>query len=83
MFIRSEPGFDAAEDVDPLLLRFGASETVNLGGGCEPLRWKKKGDDLLVIFDAKGHGIAEDDFAGKLLGKTRGGELVVGFSKLK
>ncbi|GAF05604.1 hypothetical protein [Saccharicrinis fermentans] len=80
--ILSEDGFDAQKDVDIASLCFGASEEVDFGRGCKAVRTKKKGKDLIVEFDGVGNGISDDNFACKLLGKTKKGELIIGFSKL-
>ncbi|MBK1875957.1 hypothetical protein [Pelagicoccus mobilis] len=77
----SEPGFDAQRDVDLNTLRFGASEEVNFGRGCKVLTSRKKGKDLIVSFDAEGHGLTEENFASKLLGRTKSGELIIAFAK--
>lgn len=80
--IKSEVGFDPHQDMDLKSLRFGASEEVNFGRGSKVLKTEKSGDDLIVVFDGQGHGITPDNFAGKLLGKTRAGKLLFGFSRL-
>ena len=43
---------------------------------------KKEGKDLIVTFDAKGHGITAEEFAPKLLGKTTSGKLLYGYARL-
>ncbi len=78
----SENGFDAQKDIDFSTLKYGASEVVNYGKGCTLLKTKKKGSNIVLIFDGSGHGFTDKNFAGKLLGKTNKGELIVGFSKL-
>ncbi|WP_298534434.1 hypothetical protein [uncultured Algibacter sp.] len=83
ILIMSEPGFDAQKDIDIPSLRFGASEKVNYGNGARVKRVRKKGRNLIVEFDGKGHGVTKDNFACKMLGKTKTGELLVGFTKLK
>ncbi len=82
ILISSEDDFDAQKDIDLSTLKYGASEVVNYGKGCSLLKAKKKGKDVLLIFHASGHGFTNKNFAGKLLGKTNNGELIVGFSKL-
>jgi hypothetical protein len=79
----SEDGFDAQKDIDIESLRFGASEEVNFGRGSRVNKTRKKGKDLIVEFDGFGNGITDSNFAGKLLGKTRDGKLIIGFTKLK
>ncbi len=80
--IRAEEGFDPHAAVDIESLRFGAPETVDFGGGCKPIHSEKVGEDLIVTFDAAGHGITEENFAAKLIGKTTGGKLLFGYSRL-
>jgi len=82
VLIRSEEGFDAQSDLDLKSLRFGASEEVNFGRGSRIASTEPHDDGLILVFDGAGNGITEKNFVGKLIGKTNGGELVVGFSKL-
>ena len=80
--IEAEEGFNPHTDIDMESLRFGASEEVNFGRGCKVLDTKKSGKDLIVVFDGKGNGFNEDNFVGKLLGKTADGKLLFGYSRL-
>lgn len=82
LLIKSEDGFDPHEDVDVGSLRFGASEVVNYGGGCKAVGSARSGRDLVITFDASGHGFTSDDFAGKLLGKDANGKLLFGYTRL-
>lgn len=82
ILILSEEGFDAQKDVEMESLRFGASEEVDFGRGTKVLKTKKKGRDLLVEFDGRANGLTKDNFVCKLLGRTKSGELIVGYSKL-
>lgn len=82
VLIISEENFDAQKDVDLTSLRYGASEEVNFGRGCKLIKTKKKGKDLILEFDGTGNGITKSNFVGKLIGKLKNGELLVGFSKL-
>jgi len=80
--ILAEKGFDPHTDVDIDSLRFGAPETVDLGGGCKPIRSEKSGTDLIVTFDAAGNDITDNTLAAKLIGKTARGKLLFGYSRL-
>jgi hypothetical protein len=80
--ILAEKGRDPHTEVDVDSLRFGAPETVDFGGGCKPIKSEKFGKDLLVTFDAAGNGVAHDNFAAKLIGKTTDGGLLFGYSRL-
>ncbi len=82
ILVHSEEGFDAQKDLDLESLRCGAPEEVNFGLGCKVISSKKHVDGLILVFDGKNNGITEKNFACKLIGKTKNGELVVGFSKL-
>ncbi|SIS49049.1 hypothetical protein SAMN05421766_102349 [Zobellia uliginosa] len=82
VLIHSEADFDAQNDIDLTSLRFGASEEVDFGKGSKVIKTKKKGKDLIVEFDGSGNGITDMNFAGKLLGKTKEGKLIIAFSKL-
>lgn len=46
------------------------------------IKTEKSGDDLIVTFDGKGNGFTDENFAGKLLGKTIQGELLFGYARL-
>ncbi len=80
--ILSEKGFDAQKDIDISSLRFGASEAVNFGKGSKVINTQNKGNDLIIEFSGQGNGITSTNFAGKLLGKTTKGDLLIGFCKL-
>lgn len=80
--IKSEPGFDPAKDVDLESLRFGAPEEVNFGRGCRARASAAAGGNLLVTFDAAGHGLKEGEHAAKLLGRTRDGRLLFGHARV-
>ena len=80
--INAEKGFDPHTDIDLDSLRFGASEEVNYGRGSKPITTEDAGEDLIVIFGGEDSGITADNFAGKLLGKTRAGKLLFGWARL-
>ncbi len=83
ILILSEEGFDAQNQVEVSSLRFGASQEVNFGRGSIAVKSYPQGKDLVVEFEGKGNGITEKNFAGKLIGKTKDGKLIIGFSMLK
>jgi hypothetical protein len=80
--VAPEAGFDPHTDMDVQSLRFGASEVVDYGRGSSVLKTRKKGKDLILIFDGKGNGVNDSNFAGKLLGKTKEGKLLFGYARL-
>ena len=80
--IQAEEGFNPHEDIDLETLRFGAPEAVDFGKGCEVIETKKTGEDLILIFNGRGNGITEENFTGKLLGKTSEGTLLFGYARL-
>ena len=80
--IKAEPGFDPHTDIDLGSLRFGASEEVNFGRGSLLRDTSKEGADLILIFEAKGNGLTDANFTGKLLGKTKEGRLLFGYARL-
>ncbi len=81
--ILSEEGFDATTDVDLSSLRFGSASLVDYGGGGELLSSRTVDGDLEVIFDGTKSGVKDDDFALKLIGRRKDGEIMVGYTKLK
>jgi hypothetical protein len=80
--IKAESGFDPLSEVVVSSLTFGAPSVVDFGKGCRAETTKESGRDLIVTFPASGHGFTADDFAGKLLGKTKRGELLFGYARL-
>jgi len=80
--IKAEDDINPHTDIDIDSLRFGASEEVNFGRGSKVIKTERSGDDLVVTFDGAGNGITEDNFAGKLLGKTSSGKLLFGYARL-
>lgn len=80
--IQAEEGFNPQIDIDMNSLRFGASEEVNYGRGCQVLTTENAGKDLIVTFNGKGNGITKDEFAPKLIGKYKDGRMLYGYARL-
>lgn len=80
--ILAEDGFNPQTDIDINSLHFGASEEVNYGRGCKVLKTEADGNDLVVTFEGKGHGITADEFAPKLIGKYNDGRMLYGYARL-
>ena len=80
--IQAEEGFNPLTDIDVNSLRFGASEEVNYGRGCQVLTTENAGKDLIVTFNGKGNGITKDEFAPKLIGKYKDGRMLYGYARL-
>lgn len=80
--IAAEKDFNPQTDIDLNSLHFGASAEVNYGKGCTVLKTEKAGADLIVTFNGKGHGITDEEFAPKLIGKTKNGKLIYGYARL-
>ena len=80
--IKGEEGFNPQTDLDLKSLRFGSYAEVNFGRGCEILKSKPDGKDLIVTFKGKGSGITADEFAPKLIGKDNQGKMVFGYASL-
>ena len=80
--IQAEEGFNPQTDIDVNSLRFGASEEVNYGRGCQVLTTENEGKDLIVTFNGKGNGITKDEFAPKLIGKYKNGRMLYGYARL-
>lgn len=80
--IMAEEGFNPQKDINIASLRFGASPEVNFGRGSKALSSFKEGNDLVVVFDGKGNGITEKEFAPKLIGKTKQNKLIYGYARL-
>lgn len=80
--IQAEDGFYPQTDVDIESLRFGAFQEVNFGRGCKPVGFRESGKDLIVVFDGKGSGITQDEFAPKMIGKSTKGDILYGYARL-
>jgi hypothetical protein len=80
--IAVEDGFDPHADVDISTLRFGASSEVNFGRGAAALRVEKVGADLVAVFAGADAKITPDEFAPKLLGRTKRGALLYGYARV-
>jgi len=80
--IAAESGFDPQTDVDVKSLRFGSFTEVNFGRGCKPVKTKVSGKDLIVVFKAKGSGITSDEFAPKMIGRDKKGNMLYGYARL-
>lgn len=79
--ILAEEGFDPTQDVDVASLTFGAPKAVDFGKGGKAVKTEITGKDLVVTFAGE-NGIEPADYAGKLLGRTRRGELLYGYVRL-
>lgn len=80
--IKAEPGFNPQTEVDINSLRFGSYQEVNFGKGCKAVKTRNQGDDLIVVFDGRGSGITSEEFAPKLIGRNKNGELLYGYASL-
>lgn len=80
--IVAEEGFNPHKDINSKSLRLGASEEVNFGRGCKVIKTEKSGKDLILIFEGNKTGLQKNNFAAKLLGKTKKGKLLYGYARL-
>ncbi|TDN96642.1 glycoside hydrolase family protein [Sunxiuqinia elliptica] len=80
--LEAEPDFDPHTDIDLGSLRFGAAEEVNFGRGSKLVKTERQGKDLVLFFDGRGNGLTDENFAAKLLGKTKNGSLLFGYARL-
>lgn len=80
--IRAEQGFNPHKDIDVKSLRFGSFTEVNFGRGSKVVRTRKEGKDLIVVFNGTGSGIGPEEFAPKLLGRSKKGGLLYGYASL-
>ncbi|MEY8588594.1 glycoside hydrolase family protein [Phocaeicola sartorii] len=80
--IAAESGFNPQTDVDVESLRFGSFTEVNFGRGCKAVKTKASSKDLIVVFKAKGSGITSDEFAPKMIGKDKNGNMLYGYARL-
>lgn len=82
VLVRAEDNFNPHKDMNIKSLRFGASEEVDYGRGAKVSKTLKSGKDLILVFDGEGHGLNQNNFAAKLMGKTKKKSLLYGFARL-
>ncbi|MBQ9191280.1 MAG: glycoside hydrolase family protein [Bacteroidaceae bacterium] len=80
--IKGEKDFVPAAEVDVKSLILGSYKEVNYGRGAKPTKVRQEGDDLIVTFNAKGSGIDADEWAPKLIGRSKHGRLLWGYARL-
>lgn len=80
--IQAEENFNPLTDIDIPSLRFGANSEVNYGKGCKVMSTEVSGNDLIVTFNGEGNGITKDEFAPKMIGRTKKGGLLYGYAQL-
>jgi hypothetical protein len=80
--IQKEPDFDPAVDLDLKSLRFGSSAEVNFGKGSRAIKMEKNKEGVIITFENNGHGLTEDEFAPKIIGRSKSGNLVFGYTRV-
>jgi hypothetical protein len=80
--VLAEEGFNPHTDMDIQSLRFGAPEEVDFGRGSTVVKTENADKDLILFFNGQDNGFTENNFAGKLLGKTKEGKLLFGYARL-
>ena len=81
--IRGEKDFDPAKEVDVKSLILGSYKEVNYGRGAKPIMARQEGGDLIVTFSGKGSGIDANEWAPKLIGRSKTGKLLWGYARLQ
>lgn len=80
--LMADEEFYPQTEVDVKSLRFGSFTEVNFGRGCQAVKTRTDGDDLIVTFRGKGSGITAEEFAPKMIGRTKQGKLLYGYARL-
>ncbi len=80
--IKGEKDFVPAAEVDVKSLILGSYKEVNYGRGAKATKVRREGDDLIVTFNAKGSGIDAEEWAPKLIGRSKHGRLLWGYARL-
>lgn len=80
--IAAVDGFNPQKDINIKSLRFGSFTEVNFGRGAKVIRSEKSGHDLIVTFEGKQTGLTSDEFAPKMIGKDKKGNLLFGYASL-
>ena len=81
--IRGEKDFDPAKEVDVKSLILGSDKEVNYGRGAKAVKARQEGGDLIVTFSGKGSGIDANEWAPKLIGRSKTGKLLWGYARLQ
>lgn len=81
--IRGEKDFDPAKEVDVKSLILGSYKEVNYGRGAKAIKARQEGGDLIVTFSGKGSGIDANEWAPKLIGRSKTGKLLWGYARLQ
>ena len=81
--IRGEKDFDPAKEVDVKSLMLGSYKEGNYGRGAKPIKARQEGGDLIVTFSGKGSGIDANEWAPKLIGRSKTGKLLWGYARLQ
>lgn len=81
--IRGEKDFDPAKEVDVKSLILGSYKEVNYGRGTKAIKARQEGGDLIVTFSGKGSGIDANEWAPKLIGRSKTGKLLWGYARLQ
>lgn len=81
--VKAEPGFSPAS-LDLQSLVFGSHAKVNYGNGFTVTASEYDGDDLILTFSGQSgaSGITAAEFAPKLIGKDKSGNMVYGYARL-
>ncbi len=84
VLVKAEAGFNPQTDLDISSLLFGNHSQVNYGKGFKATATEVKDNDLVITFTGTSgaSGITADEFAPKMLGKNKQGEMVYGYAKL-
>lgn len=82
VLIRREETFNPASDLDISTLRFGSYKLVNFGNGAKAVKSWPHPEGLVVRFNAKQTGIDAEEFAPKIIGRSKAGKMVFGYAKM-
>jgi len=80
--VLKEPNFDPAKELDLQTLRFGKSELVNYGKGSRATKLENTKDGVIITFENSGHGLTQDEFAPKLIGNSKSGKILFGYTRV-
>ena len=81
--IRGEKDFDPAKEVDVKSLILGSHKEANDGRGAKATNARQEGGDRIVTFSGKGSGIDANEWAPKLIGRSKTGKLLWGYARLQ
>lgn len=82
VLVRAEDGFNPKSDLNFSTLKFGLHDKVNYGGGFSYSSHAESGNDVIITFTGTDSGIADGEWAPKMLGQKTDGSIAFGYARM-